>query len=89
MGTPDQVYNEPATPFVLEFLGQVNIFHGRIEEGQALLPDGSPLVPGQEASGIASAADDAGGRAYVRPHEIELQPLPENAVASGRGKPRE
>jgi len=28
-GTPDQVYEHPATPFVLNFLGNVNLFHGR------------------------------------------------------------
>lgn len=28
-GTPDQVYDHPATPFVLQFLGDVNLFHGR------------------------------------------------------------
>ncbi len=89
VGTPDQVYNEPATPFVLQFLGQVNIFHGRIEEGQALLPDGSPLVHGQETSSPSESTngstdgEDSGGRAYVRPHEIELKPLPENASADG------
>ena len=29
-GTPDQVYDHPATPFVLQFLGDVNLFHGRM-----------------------------------------------------------
>ncbi|MCR5866244.1 sulfate/molybdate ABC transporter ATP-binding protein [Aquincola sp. J276] len=29
-GTPDQVYDHPATPFVLQFLGDVNLFHGRL-----------------------------------------------------------
>jgi len=28
-GTPDQVYDHPANPFVLNFLGNVNLFHGR------------------------------------------------------------
>ena len=28
-GTPDEVYDRPATPFVLQFLGDVNLFHGR------------------------------------------------------------
>jgi len=28
-GTPDQVYEHPANPFVLNFLGNVNLFHGR------------------------------------------------------------
>jgi len=30
VGTPDQVYDHPATPFVLQFLGDVNLFHGRL-----------------------------------------------------------
>ena len=28
-GAPDDVYDHPATPFVLQFLGDVNLFHGR------------------------------------------------------------
>ena len=30
-GTPDQVYEHPANPFVLNFLGNVNLFHGRLQ----------------------------------------------------------
>ncbi|HYR25529.1 MAG TPA: sulfate ABC transporter ATP-binding protein [Aquabacterium sp.] len=29
VGAPDEVYDHPATPFVLQFLGDVNLFHGR------------------------------------------------------------
>jgi sulfate transport system ATP-binding protein len=29
-GSPDEVYDHPASPFVLQFLGDVNLFHGRI-----------------------------------------------------------
>ena len=29
VGAPDEVYQHPATPFVYEFLGDVNVFHGR------------------------------------------------------------
>ena len=32
-GTPDEVYDHPATPFVLQFLGDVNLFHGRFGHG--------------------------------------------------------
>jgi sulfate transport system ATP-binding protein len=32
-GTPDAVYDHPATPFVLQFLGDVNLFHGRVGPG--------------------------------------------------------
>ena len=30
-GPPDEVYDRPATPFVLQFLGDVNLFHGRLD----------------------------------------------------------
>ncbi len=33
-GTPDQVYEHPANPFVLNFLGNVNLFHGRLQSDQ-------------------------------------------------------
>jgi sulfate transport system ATP-binding protein len=31
VGTPDEVYDHPATPFVLQFLGDVNLFHARTD----------------------------------------------------------
>ena len=43
-GAPDEVYDHPATPFVLQFLGDVNLFHGRF--GHA--PGGS--APADEVS---------------------------------------
>ncbi len=56
-GTPDQVYDHPATPFVLQFLGDVNLFHGRDH------------APGAVASASDAAADAV---SYVRPHEIQV-----------------
>jgi sulfate transport system ATP-binding protein len=35
-GTPDQVYEHPANPFVLNFLGNVNLFHGRLHQPGSL-----------------------------------------------------
>ncbi len=37
IGSPDDVYNHPATPFVYNFLGNVNFFHGRIDEGKTYI----------------------------------------------------
>ncbi|GAB4426071.1 MAG: sulfate ABC transporter ATP-binding protein [Turneriella sp.] len=31
VGSPDEVYRNPKTPFVYQFMGNVNLFHGRIE----------------------------------------------------------
>src|SRR2546422_367528 len=37
IGSPEEVYNQPATPFVYNFLGNVNLFHGRIDEGKTYI----------------------------------------------------
>jgi sulfate/thiosulfate transport system ATP-binding protein len=37
MGTPAEVYDNPATIFVYEFLGDVSLFHGRAEAGQGFV----------------------------------------------------
>jgi sulfate/thiosulfate transport system ATP-binding protein len=41
VGSPDEVYHQPATSFVYNFLGNVNLFHGRIDEEQTTVPDPS------------------------------------------------
>jgi sulfate transport system ATP-binding protein len=66
IGTPDEVYNTPANPFVLGFLGHVNIFHGRVQGGQAHLADGTHVG----SAGVGVAEGDVA--AYVRPHEIDI-----------------
>ena len=62
-GAPDEVYDHPATPFVLKFLGDVNLFHGRDHAQGA--------VEGAKAAGASGAEGDA-GVSYVRPHEIQV-----------------
>ena len=37
VGTPEEVYHHPANAFVYNFLGNVNLFHARVEEGKAYL----------------------------------------------------
>ena len=39
IGSPDEVYNHPATAFVYNFLGNVNLFHGRIDDGKTYIHD--------------------------------------------------
>lgn len=36
VGSPDEVYRNPKTPFVYQFMGNVNLFHGRIEGIQGM-----------------------------------------------------
>jgi sulfate transport system ATP-binding protein len=65
-GTPDEVLEHPATPFVVNFLGQVNIFHGRVQAGQALLGPFAVAYPEHPQN---DARDAAG---YARPHELDI-----------------
>ncbi|MDC8445808.1 MAG: sulfate ABC transporter ATP-binding protein [Nitrosomonas sp.] len=66
IGTPDAVYEQPANPFVYEFLGHVNLFHGRIHRGRAIISDIEIEAPEHaEAENLAAIA-------YVRPHDIEI-----------------
>jgi len=37
VGSPDEVYNQPASPFVYNFLGNVNLFHGRVDDNRAYI----------------------------------------------------
>ena len=64
IGTPEEVYEHPATPFVYNFLGNVNLFHGRVEDGHF-------AAPGQEADGQGGAAATS-PLTYVRPHDVEI-----------------
>ena len=65
VGTPEEVYNHPATPFVYHFLGTVNRFHTRLEEGRAFTGDTELVIPD-----LGDHLEEAIG--YVRPHEIEI-----------------
>src|SRR5687767_5992386 len=65
-GTPDDVVEHPATPFVVNFLGNVNIFHGRVQGGTALL---GPLAVPYPEHPHAEPRDAAG---YSRPHELDI-----------------
>ncbi len=56
VGSPEEVYHHPANAFVMQFLGQVNFFHGRIENGKVVL--GS-----KEKDSVVG---------YVRPHQFDI-----------------
>jgi sulfate transport system ATP-binding protein len=76
-GTPDEVFHNPASEFVVTFLGNVNLFHGRVEGGGAVF--GNARWP---AEGVDRGAEGKHARVFVRPHELEIarQPLNETAV---------
>jgi sulfate transport system ATP-binding protein len=74
VGTPQEVWEHPASPFVYGFLGDVNLFHGRAHEGQLHL-DGVAIDTPEHAQ-----ARDAKAYAYVRPHDLEVERYTPGAV---------
>ena len=75
VGTPEEVYNQPATPFVYGFLGSVNQFHGRVETDG--LKVGGATVP--YATGDFAPGSEV--YAFARPHELDIVTDP--TVTSG------
>jgi sulfate transport system ATP-binding protein len=59
VGTPQVVYDKPATPFVYQFLGNVNVLRApALGPGARRPPEGA----------------DANGQIFVRPHDIQIAP---------------
>lgn len=69
IGTPEEVYENPATPFVYQFLGDVNVFHGRAIQERTI----ANLPPLPEVDSVLPAgAVDEREVTFVRPHDLEL-----------------
>jgi sulfate transport system ATP-binding protein len=66
IGTPEEIYDHPASPFVYDFLGNVNLFSGRVKDGAVVIAGGEP-----EGSGTTAEAD-TNGLAFVRPHDVRI-----------------
>ena len=65
VGTPAEVFERPANAFVMDFLGQVNVFQGNVEGGKPVIsPSLSPGAP----NGSAPKTE-----VYVRPHELAIE----------------
>ena len=66
IGSPQAVYDHPATPFVYQFLGNVNLFHSRVHAGFAKIGDLELALDAHKQT------QDSPAIAYVRPHDIEI-----------------
>jgi sulfate/thiosulfate transport system ATP-binding protein len=67
IGTPEEVYENPNSPFVYHFLGNVNLFKGRLHKGK--LQYGNVEVDAPEY--LEAENTDAVG--YFRPHDISIE----------------
>jgi sulfate transport system ATP-binding protein len=66
IGTPEEIYDKPASPFVYDFLGNVNLFSGRVREGTVIIGETEFAV--EETAGET----DTDAVAFVRPHDIRI-----------------
>jgi len=63
IGTPAEIYDQPASPFVMSFVGAVNV-----------LPNHLPLAA---AVGSAARHSQQGEQIFIRPHDLEVHLLPQ------------
>ncbi len=66
-GTPDEVFHHARTQFVMEFLGQVNVFQGRVHRGKATA---GPLCIDYPAY---DGAEERLANVYLRPHDFAIR----------------
>jgi sulfate transport system ATP-binding protein len=67
VGTPHEVYECPATPFVYGFLGAVNRFTGQLDGAKTLRVGADRLA--HDTPGLAAGMPALG---FARPHELEI-----------------
>ncbi|MFN4261057.1 MAG: sulfate/molybdate ABC transporter ATP-binding protein [Gemmataceae bacterium] len=73
VGSPSAIFDQPANAFVMDFLGHVNVFPGRVRGGRVVLGDIDFAEADQpHAEGSLAAL-------YVRPHELDLAAAPNGA----------
>ena len=65
-GTPREIYTSPANAFVYEFLGVVNVFHGRLKDHHLV-----HFSPDKKEEFL----DDDIQKVYIRPHEVHVRPI--------------
>jgi sulfate/thiosulfate transport system ATP-binding protein len=65
-GTPEEIFEHPANPFVMDFLGNVNVFHGHVQNGRAQLGNLEVAYPDYPHDESRAAT------AFIRSHELEI-----------------
>jgi len=73
IGTPEEIYDHPASPFVYDFLGNVNLFSGRVKDGGVVIGETEFALPGRTGEVNTTAV------AFVRPHDIRITRNPAGA----------
>jgi sulfate transport system ATP-binding protein len=70
VGSPQDVYDNPVSPFVYQFLGNVNQFNSHVHEGEAKIGNLELKLANHQTT------QNSEGLAFVRPHDIEIEKQP-------------
>ncbi len=71
IGTPEEIYDHPATEFVASFIGSTNVLRGEVKEGRSALG-------ALDAHAPEGASEGTSVRAFVRPHDVEIRAAPDS-----------
>jgi sulfate transport system ATP-binding protein len=77
IGTPAEVYDKPATPFVAGFVGSANVLQGPVIGGRVQF--GTELV-----AGASHLPDGAFAQAFVRPHDVRITGRQDGLMAEAK-----
>ena len=66
VGSPAEIFEQPANPFVMDFLGNVNVFHGHVERGRVRLGGFEVSYPQHPHDQRKPAT------AFVRAHDLDI-----------------
>lgn len=79
IGSPVEIYENPQSPFVMKFVGEVNVLPADAlnssPHSNAAWSDSHSAGPRKQAS--AAANDHGADSLYIRPHDLELLEDPE------------
>jgi sulfate transport system ATP-binding protein len=77
VGTPEDIYDRPVSPFVASFVGGANLLRGEIRDGRPALGGMAAAAPGSPG-----ASEGASAFGFVRPHDVKLSRADGAATAS-------
>jgi sulfate transport system ATP-binding protein len=67
VGSPTEIFEQPATPFVIRFMGHVNVFRGRVQGGRAHLGPLAFDYPDHPH------ADERSAEGFTRPYDVDVE----------------
>ena len=70
VGSPEEIYERPSSAFVYQFVGDVNLFSGRVSDGHAHV--GGVVLPVDPSA----AREDGSATVLIRPHLLDIDREP-------------